>query len=194
MHKSQKGGNEDDVDYRMAETVMESIDSELNEKGYGCRDAGSSDEDEDGLKQISPIPFDIGDDQSQFFMHACIGLRFFHCFFEDDIAVSRSRYGALDHHDIRVAPDVDHLETLDRHFLRPHVARHFLSLQGPSRCCVITYGTAVSEELMRTVTSRRARELVPLYDACVAFSDRDPGDVHEITRLKRSSGTSLPVS
>ena len=54
LHKSQKGGNEDDVDYRMAETVMESIDSELNEKGYGCRDAGSSDEDEDGLKK-SPL-------------------------------------------------------------------------------------------------------------------------------------------
>jgi hypothetical protein len=36
LHKGQEGGNEDDVDYRMAETVMESIDNELNEKGYGC--------------------------------------------------------------------------------------------------------------------------------------------------------------
>jgi hypothetical protein len=64
LHKGQEGGNQDDGDYPAAETVMESVDSEFNEKGYGCGDARSSDEDQDGLKQISPISFDIGDDQS----------------------------------------------------------------------------------------------------------------------------------
>ena len=43
----------------------------------------------------------------------------------------------------------------------------------------------MSEELMGAVTARRARELVPLYDARVAFSDGDPGDVHEIARLEK---------
>lgn len=50
LHEGQEGRNEDDVDHRAAETAMESIDDELNEKRYGGGDAGSSDDDEDGLK------------------------------------------------------------------------------------------------------------------------------------------------